>query len=365
MNSKQFVSTAVCDFFERARPLRKFLGVVANFIHPSFERIPIYKKILKLFEKPSIVGIYLFVFIFLFVVQAIWAFVEQRFFPSGNILIKNFLDDWVDLINYVIICELYIILGIEFISKKTTIYSDLDSSSFLPKGEFILPSNNYSGFFGAVIVLMLATFASIGYTVEVNSYTHFYWFMKTPPPNVTFSQNGYYYLFINRLMMLFVIWVGANNFGLFQIAGVISKYLRKLRNDKDVLFLKQKFSDESLLKSQLNPFSELVLFAKGFVLVIALNLLLWKFNQPEIKKMYEISVLITAIFGIWIFALPRYYVQYQIFRIWEKIGKHEYKDLRMPWVVGISAFIDIILITIIIKVLLGEAISNLFNNLFS
>ena len=364
MNSKQFVSSAVCLLFENHSSLRKTFGGIVNFLYPHFERIPLFPKIKSALKNPNKLSIYLVLFLFLFVIQAVWAFVINRFYFDDNPFTKNFLEDWVDILNYSIICEAYIILGIEFLSRKYFIYENLKASNFLPS-DFKESKLKYNGLIGTSFVLIIATTISIGYTLEVNSYSNFYWFMYTPPPNVTFAPNGYFYLFMNQLLSLLVIWVAASHFGLFQVSGVLANYLRNIFKSSNKEELQSQFQDENDLKKRLSPFSELILISKAFVLVITINLLLWKFNQPEIKPMYELAVLFTAIFGIWVFALPRYFIQYHIFLIWRKMEKHDYKDLRMPWIVGFSATIDIILITILIKVLLGDAISNLFHNLFS
>ncbi|MCH8034850.1 MAG: hypothetical protein IH950_13975 [Bacteroidetes bacterium] len=364
MNSKQFVSSVICYFFEKYTILKKVFGGLSNFLYPNFERLPIFKIFKSSLKNHSTLGIFLFLFLFLFVIQGYWSFLNDRFFPDNLSNTKNFLEDWVDLLNYSIICEAYVILGIIFLTQKYSIYDSLKESGFLSKTFETIPYKS-NGFVGISLVLFVATFSSIGYTFEVNTYSDFYWFMSTPPPNVTFGPNGYYYLFMNQLLLLFIIFVGLNHLGLFHISSVIVKEIEGDVNKISESEAREKWTNENLLKSRMQPFSQLILVSKAFVLVITINLLLWKYNQPDIKQMYELSVLVTAIFGIWIFALPRYYIQYRIFKVWSKLGKHEYKDLRMPWIIGFSAVIDVILLTILIKTLLGDAVANLFNQLFS
>ena len=119
------------------------------------------------------------------------------------------------------------------------------------------------------------------------------------------------------------------------------------------------------MKEELAPFAWRTLTSKVFVLILAVNMLTWKLNEANVGIMYELSVIVIAIFGIWIFALPRYFIQLQIFRIWQKIKVNEYKDLRMPYIVGLSALIDLVLISILIKALLGDAAEKFFERLFS
>lgn len=370
MNSKQFISSASIYLFEKYKYLKIFFGGLANFFYPSFERFAIFQFIKSKLRKRSLIGIYVFIFVFLFCVQAVWAFYTGRFYIDNDILTKNFLEDWVDIVNYTIICEIYIILGLEFLLHKYFIFSSLKESKFLPES-FIPKKNKFSNLYGLALIFIIATFSSIGYTNEVNSYTHFYWFMATPPPEVTFAENGFYYLFVNQLLMLFVIFVAANHLGLFNISSqLVSEIDKILNNDKNKLVLDtdeqlKEWADDNLMKQRLLPFSKLILLSKAFVFVITINLLLWKYNQPQIKPMYELSVLVVAFFGIWVFAIPRYHIQYKIFLLLGKLGRNEYKDLRMPWIIGASAAIDVILISILIKTLMSDTISTLINDLFS
>jgi hypothetical protein len=363
MNAKQFIGSAVTHVVDLYPRIRRFFSDLAHFVYPDFERYPVFTESM---GNIKFVYAYLFIFFFLFVMQAFWAYKYDRFWPDSDPSTKNFLEDWVDIINYVAICEAYLIIGYQFLKSSYRVTAKLIENGVLPPTQNIQDVSPIKNLSAVSLVLLSGIIATLGYFNEVKTYTYHFWFMQPSEYVVAMDSGGIYYIIISLLLMLFVSWVIFAHFGLFRIAGKISENLqlihKMIEKDSEEVTI---WSDENIIKKMLHPFAVQILYSKAFVLVVTLNLLLWKYNDSNVSYMFDISVIVAAILGIWVFSLPRYYVQYYVFLIWQKIGKEEYKDMRMPWILGSSAFIDVVLIAILINKLLGETWSKLLDKLFS
>ena len=127
------------------RPLRGLSGA----LFPEFLRIPIPNIILRI--KLSIKNIllsYFFILFFVFVVQAGWALINNRLFPDSDPNTKNFLEDWPNLLNYLVIVEGYVISGIYFLVNIYNFESDFLHNSITSSSLSPLRVKILSGYFG-------------------------------------------------------------------------------------------------------------------------------------------------------------------------------------------------------------------------
>lgn len=386
MNSKQFVSSSAsliwdqCTMFKeklRQNKVSKFWKIfkwptlfimnipmyISYYTYPAFENYTIFKIFKRKYTFWELLIGYLLLFILLFGVQAFLAYQNEQFFMDLDQQTKNFCEDWVDILNYTVIGEAYIILGFVFLFNVYNIEQKLLSTQILTeKSKPPKFKTNLSSMISAFLIIIISIFVVVGYMGEAKTYSSHYWFMaEGPPGEVKYSVAGYYYFLISLLLMMMVLWVAFAHFGLFKISTRIAKRLKNDLASGNLEFWRA----EDGIKSKLAPLSWLIVISKSFVLVIALNLLLWKFNEPNRAVMYDLSVLVVAVFGIWVFSLPRYYIQYYYFKINKRLGIEAYKDLRIPWVLGISSAIDIILVSLIIKTLISEEFTFWINNFFS
>lgn len=360
MNPRQFVNSAICVGIDKARLFRKYGDALLGLFFPDFLKLP-PSKIIGLRNPWKFSGaVFLYVFFFLFVVQACWSYLNGRFFSSTIPLTKNFLDDWENVFNYTVICELYCIFGLLSIKNIYLLGHDIRESSLTRYlGLNLYSTSNTKGFLGAIAVLLIPLVGAAGYATELHTYKSFYWFMESGPPGkVSLGPLGYYYVFVNFLLQLLVVWVAFSHLGFLRFCGTISARLRDIAEDEE---RRAEWLDEHKIKKWLYPISKQILVTKLFVAVIAFNLVLWKVNEPNVGLMLKISVSALLVYGIWIVSVPRYYIQYRIFEIWKRHDMHEYKDLSMPWLLGASATVDLVLISFLVRTLAGDDFSKLMS----
>lgn len=367
MNAKQFLNTAILEgmawLARRYRLVAQGGRAFLDALFPQFLRIPIPRFWRRGVTLKGIGLGYLFVFVLLFVVQAIWAASNGMLMPDELESTKTFVEDRANMINYAVLCEAYCIVGFLFLVQTYTVRTRLRRDG-IPIEAARSRSALRGGYLAALAIVLLATTGSAGYALAIHNYAVRYWFMAAGPPDVTLGAAGYYYLFVNFLLLLFVIWAGFAHFGLFHVARDLSAYLRSVTTSSDAAEL-EAWADDETPKRRLASFANYVVTSKLMVFIIMLNMLTWKMNEVNVGAMYGLSVVITAVFGVWIFSLPRYAVQRHIFHIRRAQGKSAYPDVRGPWVLGLSSFLDILLFSFIVNYLLGDAVGRLFEALFS
>ncbi len=364
MTAKQYFNNLVCSIIENFRVVRTIIDQFIRLLFPNFLSIPYFNKIKSIISWKEITSIYILVFTVVFIGQLVIAAIDNRLLTDDDIFTKNFFEDTENLINYIIICEAYVIVGFIFLKHSYYFGKNVNTKTFYTCLNIKIENKKYyRSVIGFIFIIILSFILSSGYATEVNNYASYYWFMETAPPNVSMGLAGYYYFFVNLSLLLFVLWVALAHLNLFTISFQISNSLRRVINEPFVD--KSYWTNVDYLKEELAPFAWHTLTSKAFVLILTLNMFTWKVNEANVAVMYELAVIAIAIFGIWVFALPRYFIQFQIFKIWQKLKVNEYKDLRMPYIVGLSALMDLILISILVKALLGDAAEKLFDRLLS
>ena len=180
MTSRQCVANIVCFLFERLGWIRKVLSHFSSFMFPTFFKLPIGKTIRELRGWRLVLGVYLFVWIPVFLVQAILALNNGQFFPDSNPITKMFLEDTENLINYLIICEAYCLLAFLYLRQAYTMGERLRDSGLQDHIQLpALPEPRPSSFIGGTVVLLFALFGAAGYAIEIKSYSNHYWFMDS------------------------------------------------------------------------------------------------------------------------------------------------------------------------------------------
>jgi len=370
MNARQFVNTVVAAGLERYSTARATLYLFPKFLFPEFLK----STRLQIVESPFALAVivYVIVFFLVFVVQAVFAYANDALFTE-NVKISScfladtdclqfFLGDFANLFNYVVLVEAYCISGVFFLIYSSNIDSLLNSDELAAQLKLSEPPPSIArGAFSVLFVIFFVTIGSVGYAVEVQSYPP-HWYMNVisepyPAPGTPLSDElvmqlagHYYYIFVNFLLLLFVGFVGVAHFGLFKTAGAISSGLRQVYKACEEHEL-ESLLDSKRINAWLAPLSTQILISKIFVLSIVLNMTSWKMWEASAGAIQDISIVIMVIVGIWIITLPRYFIQYHLFRIRKKCGIDEYRDIRMSWLLGASALADLALLTIAAKIL--------------
>jgi hypothetical protein len=403
VNARQFVNTVVSATLEKYDGVRGFLNLFPRFLFPEFLKT----KRLNLIRRPyqlSII-IYAVVFFLVFVVQAVFAAKNGRL-HSGYIdlvsclqgtneeCLKYFFSDVANLLNYVVLVEAYCIAGVFFLIYASNVDRMLSDDRMAEHMQLSRPPPSLAGgAFSVAFVVFAVTVMFLVYALEVQTYPP-HWYMNfelqsttellsffsertaSAPPdagaeaglsklpdNVAWQLRGhFYYLFLNYLLLLFVAFVGVAHFGLFKTAGAIATGLRRVYESCDGDEANIWLNNERI-NEWLAPFSTQILISKIFVLAIVLNMTSWKMWEKSAAAANDIAIVIMVIVGVWLVTMPRYFVQYHLFRIRKKCGADEYRDIRMTWLLGASALTDLFLLLIAGKILFNaESIFEMLGN---
>jgi hypothetical protein len=382
MNARQFMNTLVSAGLEKYSTVRATLYLFPRFLFPEFLKATR----LQIVERPFALAIivYAIVFFLVFIVQAAFAYANDVLVPRNVELsscllaetdcLQFFLSDFANLFNYIILVQAYCVSGVFFLIYSNNVDRLLTSGDLAAKLRLSEPPPSIArGAFSVLFVIFFVTIGSVGYAIDVQSYPP-HWYMNVIPesypsfgePDLALAPNGatrpfsgssemqlaahYYYILINFLLLLFVGFVGVAHFGLFKSAGAVSAGLRQVYTvcDRERLEL---LADSKKINTWLAPLSTQIFISKIFVLSIVVNMTSWKMWEKSAGLIQDISIVIMVIVGIWIITLPRYFIQYHLFRIRKKCGIDEYRDIRMSWLLGASAFADLLLLSIAAKIL--------------
>ncbi len=372
MNARQFVNTVVSAGLEKYPKARATLHLLPKFLFPEFLRATRLQIVKEPFKLALIV--YAIVFFLVFVVQAAFAYANNSLFITESVKVSScflaetaclqfFLGDFANLLNYIVLVQAYCISGVFFLLFSANIDRLLTSDDLAVQLELSEPPPSVAG--GAFSILFVIFFVSIGsimYAADLQSYPP-HWYMNVisasypaPGERLFLSElwwqlaGHYYYVFVNFLLLLFVGFVGVAHFGLFKTAGAISTGLRRVYKACEEHEL-EPLLDSKKISEWLAPLSTQILVSKIFVLAIVLNMTSWRMWETSAGGIQDISIVIIVIVGIWIITLPRYFIQYHLFRIRRKCGIDEYRDIQMSWLLGASALADLALLTIAAKIL--------------
>ena len=297
--------------------------------------------------------------------QSIFAYNYDVFFPISDNGVTEFLEDRWNLINYIVIVELYCFCGVGYILSFMSIdegFQEVGINRFLGEP---LPSatqvfgDKTLGIWGFGLTLLIPLIAGPRYALEVQEISAGkFWFNGMAQGNTSYGFSGYYYLYLNFILLCFVVLVAVMHIGLFRWSQILSSSLRKVYEGTNV-HENTAWSDDHKINQAFAPFSETVIWSKGFIICLVANIYTWELSKVTTYGGSELglidwSVFLLALIGMWLVSFPRYIIEYRIFHIKKKLGIQEYKDIRMPWVLGWSAFIDGILLIFLLKILFGN-----------
>lgn len=277
--------------------------------------------------------------------------------PSGTRIL--FFDDIFNLINYLLIVPLYLVAGTGFMISLFSLKERMVPAAAdygFSFSEDLTPLLSGVGAVGAFIALLVYTQA--GYAVDVTENSdHFFWF-HGETREAAFGYNGYAYLVINTFLASFVILVALLHLEMFRWSRVIVRAIRgydAAAAGGENLFL----DGGDRLKELFSPFTETAIWSKAFAMALAINIFTWQLSgvsggsdpltqdsagAADNTWFFRFVLVIYLVLVLWIVSLPRYRIQYEIFRQRKERGVHEYFDIRMPWTIGWSVLIDLVLL---------------------
>ncbi len=289
-----------------------------------------------------------------------------------------FLDDPHNLLNYILIVPLYLAAGTGFAMSLFSLQHRLvpaANTAGIPLEHDVKPL--FSGVAVSLCFVLLVVIMQAGYAADVmENSNHFFWFHGAER-DAHMRFNGYAYLLINAFLCGFVVLIALLHLELFRWARVISNGLKNydsIASEKDSIFI----HNGNKLKEILSPFTETAIWSKAFAMLLALNIFTWQLSgvsggsealtsgTEDNTWFFRFVAVLYLVIVLWLVSLPRYRVQYELFKLRKTKGVHEYFDIRMPWTVGWSVFIDLVLLFFFSVAIFGSAgdFGNLIMSLF-
>jgi hypothetical protein len=268
-----------------------------------------------------------------FVVVAVWSFFAATLYGSDPSRLY-FLDDWVNVLNYFLLCPLYIGFGAVLVAASVQGHAYLKELLPADRIKRALASRYRTWFLSALAILAAACAVNIKFMTEVMNpsiYPRVYWFMDQPLPDGTrvLGAFGFYYGLLNFCLGLFSLVVAVIFLSEFRVVVEIGASIDRLNSASPM--------STELLRHRLTTFTQVYLAGKLAVASYMANALAWKTSQAH----HSVELLAyggaLTLFGVVFLSIPRYYVELQWFRLRTATrgaaeAAPEYEDLR-PWVV--------------------------------
>lgn len=251
----------------------------------------------------------LITFFFCFVVILVWTAKEGSLYGTDKNKIY-FINDYANLVNYFLLCPLYVGLNsmlicltlkgwIKLKSIPEKFFSRKVKKPFLPFSVLI------------ILVFSLSTIFTINYIHECqnpNTYQRIYWFIEAVNKDGEriFSGLGIYYILLNFILLNISILAIMFFFPLFLFCIEVGKSIKKTKGNKVISF--------DLLKENLSYFTIGYMIAKGLIVLYMINIITWKWQKPEGSVNFLIMAVLLTFFGIFFVSIPRYYIEIEWFK---------------------------------------------------
>ncbi len=331
-----------------------------------------YERIrLDLLRPSTFASLYLVSFFYCFVAQAAFCYRDGVFFADASTERLEFLEDYYNLFNYTIVVPAYVMAGAGLLVSLFAMDKRMTETSSGLGFEVRNESKPYvSGVLSIALLvfIILVTQAQYAFSVQTEA-TVFFWFHGTNIDSA-FPLRGHFYLMVNAVLSAYVAGIAILHLELFRWASELSRSLREHAGRRadaaDSLWV-----NDNKIKELFVPFTETALWSKAFAVALAVNLYTWKQSGVNsdvatgTNALYvnTIFVIYTAIV-VWVVALPRYRVQYEIYRVRKSLGVHQYSDIRMPWVLGWSGLIDFLLLAFLSNAIFGNDFAEFLKTMF-
>ncbi|MGA2351659.1 MAG: hypothetical protein ABSF70_14590 [Terracidiphilus sp.] len=273
---------------------------------------------------------YSLTFIMCFLVVIIWCAMNGTL-RGGDPSRLYFLKDWVNLLNYTLLCPLYVGFGAVLITTTVKGWADLSNMTHTEETH-ARPFRQYgAAFLLLLLIVMVALFGNARFMAENMNpaiYPLNYWFIDHTnlDGSRVIGALGFYYGLLNFCLLFFTLLVTAAFVSEFRLLFQVAESL-------DRLCLKQPVSTE-LLRNRLNSFTQAYLAGKLAVASYMANALVWKTSQAQHSTNLLFLGAALTLFGVVFLSIPRYYIELQWFRLRAASAADAttigYEDLR-PW----------------------------------
>ncbi len=323
---RQFIFAVVLSWFARVKPLRWLGRAVEQTLFSVSPTIPrtVSVALQDVSVRSAMVSGASVGFFFCFVVNAVWSLRVGSFFGSDADRLY-FTEDLPNLVNYVLLCPLYVGFSLVLISRAVVGYPTLArpplARGSAPDGVPRLPLA-----VSLSVVLIVASLLTSNYLVEIldeSVYEKAGWYLELRDgAGRALGAFGVYYAILNFCLMVVVLTALVAFGSLFFLCVRTARLLASEPSSSELEF--------ETLRSNLIYFTDSYLFAKLLAVALMLNAYTWRWEQPESSLNLLGLGLALSFFGVFFVSFPRYYLELEWLKF--KVRRATYKgepiDLR-------------------------------------
>ena len=220
-----------------------------------------------------------------------------------------FLHDWQNIVNYLVICPLYLAFSFQLITAVIKGWPALTSIPLVPIQKFPLPRRSITfGMFIIIVVGILFTLNYINESIDSSVYSRIGWWVGEIGlgNERILGLVGTYYLILTFMLQTVCLAALFSYLSLFYATIRVGKAIAIEETFNAITF--------KSLSQSLASFTEAYLSVKLLTATLMLNAYTWKLERPEASINMVVLNSILAVFGVFIFSIPRYYIELEWFK---------------------------------------------------
>lgn len=257
-------------------------------------------------------------FFFCYVVSGFLAYRSGTFLPSGQLQELSFLYDWWNFVIYLVVVPLYVSCVIFLIYIAATGWKRLNSIYSLEAGapSFWSNSTRVVGFF-AISFILAGLYISqyVSDLADSDRTATLYWFFDEVGGVRTLNRAGYYYVFLNSILLFLTSMAAFCYIALSIEIFRFGKYLPQMAASinrataPDAVAKKASLVDiESKIQESLDEYAYSYIIAKVLVATYAVNIILWQASPAGKVANVNSAIVALAIIGLIFLVVPRLYL---------------------------------------------------------
>lgn len=284
--------------------------------------------------------------LFCFLVPALWTR-SLGTFSGDDVSRMYFFDDIINLTLYLVVCPLYVGLGVWLWILVIKHSGDIrDYAEDLERDAKRRRPSWVREFLLLVIVMAVALFATANYIADITDPGRVpidYWFVKiTANGERTIGPLGVYYFLINFVLLSITLISITFFMSIFSAVFSVGAALQNYKHPDRI--------DFSAVRSKLEAFTEAYLLGKALTFLYMVNILMWQSSPLGNTNNLWIAGLFASLIGVVFVSLPRYFVELQWYRYRQRTGQlpedepGQHQDIRPFYAQVMATIVDTLLI---------------------
>jgi len=292
--------------------------------------------------------IYILTVLALFVLNFCWAWINGRLSSPDDDFYYGFLEDTPNIINYILICPIYISCGIYFINRTSRMKSEFESNglfNLLNISPQVYGKQWLKNIFLLVLLFVVSFVTIVIYTDELDNYNRVFWFQElTSSGDIVLNSHGFYYLLTILVLNMLTVLVVISHFEFFRLSSLFGKRLKELSKVDSEQNLPKELLDKNKVIFYFKPYITLYGVSKILVVAYIANMYTWKAQIVGFIGILDFTILLIAVLAAALISYPRYHIQFWLYKAWEKNGVSEYPEIRSPFYTGLANIADYLIL---------------------